>query len=100
MTEIQTLDEQIRTDLSKRYGEVIGGRNLRLVLGYASMAAFTQAVRNRKIDLTTFFISGRKGRFALTSEVASWIATLRSNEVVSPEFSAKHLRAKKKVISD
>lgn len=78
----RALEEQIRLDLAYRYGEVIGGDTLRLVLGYATLPAMNSAIRSKKLSLPTFFVEGRKGRFALTKEVANWIAVQRCSAVV------------------
>lgn len=66
-------------DLSRRYGEVIGGENLSKALGFASVSAMKQAIRRGTLTIPTFFIRGRRGRFALTTEVVSWLVECRSN---------------------
>ncbi len=70
--------ETLAQDLSRRYGEVIGGRTLWHVLGYNTLAAFKQAIARGALTLPTFFIAGRKGRFALTSDVAEWLLECRA----------------------
>jgi len=71
--------ERTRLDLAGRYGELIGGDNLRLVLGYQSNAALSQAIRGKKLALVTFFVPGRKGRFALTRDIAEWLIKQRES---------------------
>lgn len=69
--------EIIKLDLSQRYGELIGGDTLRLVLGYKSLPALKHAIKANKLTLSTFFVEGRKGRFALTGDIAKWLLTQR-----------------------
>lgn len=66
-------------ELATKYGEVIGGRNLRHVLGFATAAAFKQAIARGQLTLPTFYIQGRKGRFALAKDVAKWLLECRAN---------------------
>jgi hypothetical protein len=88
----------LQQDLSKRYGEVIGGDTLRLVLGFATMSAFKAAISRETLTLPTFFIKGRKGRHALTSEVAAWLIECRANvgEPSHIEMPESFKRAKSK----
>jgi hypothetical protein len=56
-----------------RYGAVLGGRDLRKALGYRSATAFSQAVRNRVVPIRFFTIDGRRGYFALATDVGEWL---------------------------
>lgn len=58
-------------DLSNRHGQVIGGETLSKVLGFSSIAAMKQALKRGTLSIPTFFIKGRRGRFALTTDVAT-----------------------------
>ncbi|MDO9385415.1 MAG: hypothetical protein Q7T65_01800 [Thiobacillus sp.] len=72
-------------DLSGRYGEVIGGELLSKALGFPSMAAMKQAIKRKTLKIPTFFIQGRRGRFALTLDVAVWLAECRASaETLDP----------------
>lgn len=71
--------EALASELSQRYGEVMGGKILWHALGYKTLAAFKQSINRGTLTLPTFFIDGRKGRHALTSEVAAWLIECRSN---------------------
>jgi len=59
--------------LLERYGAVLGGRDLRKALGYRSATAFSQAVRNRVVPIRFFTIDGRRGYFALATDIAEWL---------------------------
>lgn len=73
------LERKLRLDLAASYGEIIGGDTLRKVLGYATGAAMAHAIRTGKLSLPTFFVAGRKGRFALTVDIAHWLSSFRSS---------------------
>lgn len=71
---------RLLNDLSGRYGEVIGGGEmLSKALGFPSIAAMKQAIKRKTLSIPTFFIPGRRGRFALTADVADWLAECRAN---------------------
>jgi hypothetical protein len=59
--------------LLERYGAVVGGRDLRKILGYRSATAFSQCVRNRVVPIRFFNIEGRRGYFALVTDIAAWL---------------------------
>lgn len=69
---------RLQKELSERYGEVIGGQELSHVLGFGSMAAMKQALNRQTLTLPVFFIEGRRGRFALSADIALWLAECRS----------------------
>lgn len=71
------LEKQLVTDLERRYGALISGENLRLILGYPSLAAFRQAHSRGVLPIPVFAIAHRKGKFALVRDVAQWLAKVR-----------------------
>lgn len=74
---VSELARKLETDLFERYGPVIGGRNLSEALGYRSVDAFRQAACRKTVPVPIFTIENRRGRFALVSEVAQWLAQQR-----------------------
>lgn len=88
------IQQTILHDLSKRYGEVIGGALLSKVLGYPTMAAMKVALGRKTLSIPTFFIPGRRGRFALTSEVATWLAEHRATAGQIPIPTPNQLQKK------
>ena len=64
--------------LSDRYGEVIGGKDLHKVLGFRTSRAFARAVEHSLVGIPVFNIPGRRGKFAMTADVAQWLSELRS----------------------
>lgn len=83
-------DEPLATllerDLTQLHGPMMTGESLRLSLGYPSKDAFRQAIARKTTPIPVFGIEKRRGKFALTKDVATWVAaqreraTTRSNE--------------------
>jgi hypothetical protein len=61
--------------LQARYGVIVAGRDLVRLLGYRTSAAFRQAVHRQSVGVQTFFIRGRRGRCACTSDIARWASS-------------------------
>lgn len=76
----QLLYERLRRSLSERYGEIVGGAELATVLGFRSADTLRKAITNNTLNLKTFPVPGRQGRFALTEEVADWLISLREEK--------------------
>lgn len=76
----------LERDLTQLHGPMMTGDALRLALGYPSKAALRQAIARKTTPIPVFGIEKRRGKFALTKNVAAWIAaqheraTARSDE--------------------
>lgn len=83
--------DQIQARLIDRYGPVMGGRDLQQVLGFPSSAAFRQAALRGTLPVAVFSVPFRRGRFALTHEVAEWLFERRSTAApsIAPERHVK-----------
>ncbi|MBT3066726.1 hypothetical protein [Rhodoferax sp. U11-2br] len=64
--------------LTEQYGHLVGGADLAKLLGFRSTDTLRKAVANGTLTLSTFTVPGRQGRFALTSDVADWLLSLRN----------------------
>lgn len=73
----EQLAQEIRGDLNHLYGPLLGSRDLWKVLGYKSPVAYRQARSRKRISIPEFEIEGRSGHFALTVDVARWLAKQR-----------------------
>ena len=62
--------------LINKYGPLLGGDELARVLGYKTKSAFYRSIRTKTLGIAVFNIAGRKGKFALTENVANWLDTL------------------------
>lgn len=72
-----SLETELRESLERRYGPLLTGASLRQALGYPSAAAYRQARRRQQLPVTVFCLPNRRGSFALTLEVAAWLARSR-----------------------
>jgi hypothetical protein len=62
-------------ELTAQYGYVISARELPRILGFKSYDAFKQCVLKGDLELTLFYIPGRRARHAMTVDVVDWLAT-------------------------
>lgn len=68
----QTL-ETLKADLEARFGPLMGGSDLWRALGFRTATAFGRAQRKGSLNLHIFDIHKRRGKFALTRDVADWL---------------------------
>ena len=71
-----------------RYGPLIGGADLRKALGFRSAASFQRAVRTNGLGVRVFCVPGRRGKFALTIEVAQWLALMSASDNAAADGGA------------
>jgi len=72
--------KNLEKELTEKYGAVIGNADLRHLLGYKSYSSFNRAVRGGLIAVRVFEIENRRGKFALTKDVATWLDNLDSDK--------------------
>lgn len=72
----QALEHQLAADLEAQHGPLLNGWALYRALGLPSAEAFRQAASRGQLPVRVFTIPNRRGRFALTREVAHWLAGL------------------------
>ncbi|MEZ5616439.1 MAG: hypothetical protein C3F19_11425 [Rhodocyclales bacterium] len=65
----------------KEFGPLMGGEDLRRALGYRTSAALARAARMGAVGVAVFDIPNRRGKFALTVDVAAWLTSLRNRKV-------------------
>lgn len=63
-------------NLLDKYGAIVGGKDLRHVLGYRTAGAFRKAVFRKQLPIPTFIPEGRKMRMARTRDIARWLVSL------------------------
>jgi hypothetical protein len=71
----------LERDLTRQYGPMVSGDNLRTVLGYRSSEAFRQALSRNIVPVPVFGLPNRRGKFALVKDVAEWIAAQRQRAI-------------------
>jgi len=74
----ELLLRKLEEDMMARYGPLLTGDSLREALGYRSMDAMRQAVLRETFPVPVFKIDNRRGKFALSKDVALWLAKQRS----------------------
>ena len=75
---ISELRSETERELTKKYSPLIGGRELRQLLGFPSDAAFRQAASRNTLPVPTVILAGRRGRFARARDVAAYLDTLEA----------------------
>jgi len=78
---VMQLAQKLEEDLLNLYGPMVYGKALYKSLGYGSGDAFRQAVSRKIVPVPVFPIKGRRGKFALTKEVAHWLARQRIENI-------------------
>jgi hypothetical protein len=68
-TKVNSLEQK----LFSRFGPLIGGGDLYSALGFKSYSAFYRSKELGELGVRVFQISGRRGWFALTEDVANWL---------------------------
>lgn len=62
--------------LLEKHGELMYGAALWQALGFRSERSFQRAIQCSQITVALFTLPGRRGRYAKTRDVATWIAGL------------------------
>lgn len=73
----RTLAEILQAELTAQHGPLLSGDTLRIVLGYPSKEAFRQALSRKTVPIPVFTLPNRRGKFALTKDVAALLAAQR-----------------------
>lgn len=80
-TTSESLAELLERGLMQQYGPLIANDDLRQALGYPSKEAFRQALVRRSVPVPVFDVVNRRGKFALSVDVARWLAAQRERAV-------------------
>ncbi|MAL98866.1 MAG: hypothetical protein CL583_10515 [Alteromonadaceae bacterium] len=74
---LEGLTAAIEAELVKQFGPVLSGDKLYQSLGYPTMGALRQALVRRTVPVTVFTVPGRNGKYALSRDIAAWLAAQR-----------------------
>lgn len=77
MLSLSNLTAELEKELTDRHGPMLPSRVLWKVLGYSSSAAWRQSISRRTVPVPIFPLEGRSGYFALSRDVAAWMAEQR-----------------------
>jgi hypothetical protein len=83
---------RIEALLFENFGPVIGGQDLYQALGFKSYSTFYRIQQRQGFDLPLFQLPGRRGWFALTSEVAKWLVERSDKAAPIAPLSLKETR--------
>jgi len=75
--EIARLARLLENDLLKLYGPLLSGQSLYQALGYVSKDAFRQSIVRKTVPVPLFPLKHRRGKYALTKDVAVYLASQR-----------------------
>ena len=80
--------EKLAKQLLTQFGPTIGGNDLYGALGFKTYSAFHRGQQRGEIKVGIFKLPGRRGWFALTTDLAAWLSSQAgtgSNCVVNQE---------------
>lgn len=63
----------LKREMYDAHGPMMTGAPLRRALGFNTYSAFHRAYENSTVGVPLFSVPGRRGKFALTSDVANWV---------------------------
>lgn len=72
--------DDLHRSLIEVYGPLLSDALLWRALGFKTWAGFDKAVRRGKVGVRVLTLPGRRGRYALTRDVASWLWEVRATE--------------------
>ena len=72
--------EDFEVRMIRALGATVGGNDLAQALGYPSQEAFRKARKRGRLPVVTFEMRGRRGRFATTTDIATWLWNQRRTE--------------------
>jgi len=67
----------LEQDLLNKYGLLVTGEALIKELGYVSNSAFRQSLARKTVPVPIFEIDNRRGKYALSKDVAAYLAKKR-----------------------
>lgn len=74
---IDELARELNDQFVRQFGPILSSEALVKALGYRSAAAYRQAVTRDTVPVPLFQIPNRRGRFALSRDVAIWLSKQR-----------------------
>jgi hypothetical protein len=77
ITLLESLTLEIEKELYTHNGPLLFGNVLYTALGFSSPEAFRQALSRKTVPVEIFSLPNRRGKFALSRDVAIWLAKER-----------------------
>jgi hypothetical protein len=85
--ELRALKRELERRLTVENGSLMTGQVLRRELGFNSRGAFERARAKGRIGVKIFTLYGRRGKFAMTRDVADFLARSRYADNCRDELS-------------
>lgn len=76
--------------MENQFGPLMGGADLWRSLGFRTATAFSRALRVGALELPIFDLPCRRGKFALTRDVAAWLERAASAAAQSNATAGLH----------
>lgn len=76
---LNAMRTELRESLLRLHGPLLGGEPLASALGHRSAASLRQARRRGQVGVPLFTVPNRRGWFALTLDIADWLAAMRAS---------------------
>lgn len=83
-SDLDALRARLRQELEGFHGPLIGGPKLVAALGHRTAASLRQARKRGRISVPLFTLPGQRGFFALTGDIADWLARARLEQPSLP----------------
>jgi len=80
--------DQQQKKLHEAYGPLVGGKDLRKLLGYRTANAFRQALIRGTLPIQAVRAPGRREWMARTSDVSAWLAQIDQQLEGTPAAAA------------
>lgn len=87
MQDQEKLAKQLEQELSEKHGPLMTGDSLEKALGYISKAAWRQSLVRKTVPVPVFKLEHRRGKYALTKDVAAYLAQQRYMALVNTDNS-------------
>lgn len=91
----ESLAVVLERELTAQHGPMMAGEPLRIALGYPSKESFRQAFVRKTIPIPIFTLERRRGKFALTKDVAAWLALQRNQAAILMNTNTKEASGEK-----
>lgn len=85
----KSLAVALERELTAQHGPMMTGEPLRIALGFPSKESFRQAFARKTTPIPIFTLERRRGKFALTKDVAAWLALQRDQAAKLMNINAK-----------
>lgn len=73
----ESFKKQLEEELKQEFGHLICNQDLSLLLGFSNIGSFRQALKRGQIPVPIFTLENKRGKYALTKDIALYLAERR-----------------------